>query len=53
MEDAETIVPTSDRIIDDVGVTSGTVWVVDLDGGPQQLRRFDMAARSGLSRSRR
>ena len=33
--------PASDRAIDDVAVTSGTVWVVDLDGGPQQVRRFD------------
>jgi prolyl oligopeptidase len=23
-------------------VTAGTVWVVDLDGGPQQVRRFDL-----------
>ena len=41
VSDAETIVPASDRAIDDVTVTSGTVWVADLDGGPQQVRRFD------------
>jgi prolyl oligopeptidase len=41
--DAETIVPAGERSIDDVAVTAGTVWVVDLDGGPQQVRRFDPA----------
>jgi prolyl oligopeptidase len=46
VQDAETIVASSDRIIDDVTVTSGTVWVVDLDGGPQQMRRFDTDGRA-------
>src|SRR4051794_367893 len=40
--DAEEIVPTSHLIIDDLAVTDGTVWVADLDGGPQQLRAFDL-----------
>ncbi len=40
--DAETIVPAGELAIDDIAVTSGTVWVVDLDGGPQQVRRFDL-----------
>jgi prolyl oligopeptidase len=43
--DAETVVPTSDRAIDDIAVTDGTIWVVDLDGGPQQVRRFDLTGR--------
>ncbi|HEY2878044.1 prolyl oligopeptidase family serine peptidase [Nocardioides sp.] len=38
---AETIVPAGEHAIDDLAVTTGTVWVVDLDGGPQQVRRFD------------
>ena len=41
VSDAETIVPAGDHAIDDLAVTTGTVWVVDLDGGPQQVRRFD------------
>jgi prolyl oligopeptidase len=45
VDDAETLVPASDRVIDDFTVTSGTVWVVDLDGGPQRLRRFDIDGR--------
>jgi prolyl oligopeptidase len=40
--DAETIVPAGHLAIDDVAVTARTVWVVDLDGGPQQLRRFGL-----------
>jgi prolyl oligopeptidase len=40
VSDAEEIVPAGDRAIDDVAVTSGVVWVVDLDGGPQQVRRL-------------
>ncbi len=39
---AETIVPVGEHAIDDLAVTTGTVWVVDLDGGPQQVRRFDL-----------
>ena len=45
VDDAEALVPASDRVIDDFTVTGGTVWVVDLDGGPQQLRRFDTDGR--------
>ena len=40
VSDADVIVPAGDRAIDDLAVTSGVVWVVDMDGGPQQLRRF-------------
>jgi prolyl oligopeptidase len=40
--DATTVVPAGERAIDDVAVTAGTVWVVELDGGPQQVRRFDL-----------
>jgi prolyl oligopeptidase len=38
---AEEIVPAGDTIIEDFAVTRDTVWVVDMDGGPQQLRAFD------------
>jgi prolyl oligopeptidase len=40
--DAEEIVPASDVVIEDLAVTRGTVWVADMDGGPQQLRAFDV-----------
>ena len=39
--DAHQIVPASGLVIDDLAVTRGTVWVVAMDGGPQQLRAFD------------
>jgi prolyl oligopeptidase len=39
--DAVEIVPTGDTVIDDLAVTRDTVWVVDMDGGPQQVRAFD------------
>jgi prolyl oligopeptidase len=43
--DASEIVPAGDKTIEDLAVTRGTVWVVDMDGGPQQLRAFDVAGR--------
>jgi prolyl oligopeptidase len=39
--DATEIVPASEVVIEDLVVTRGTVWVADMDGGPQQLRAFD------------
>jgi len=36
---AREIVPASDALIEDLAVTRGTVWVVDMDGGPQQVRQ--------------
>ena len=49
--DADAIVPTGDSVIEDLAVTRDTVWVVDMDGGPQQVRAFDhhgrAAARGG------
>jgi len=39
--EAREIVPASDLAIEDLAVTRGTVWVVDMDGGPQQVRAFD------------
>ena len=39
--DAEEIVPAGDLVIEDLAVTRDTVWVVDMDGGPQQVRAFD------------
>jgi prolyl oligopeptidase len=38
---AEEIVPAGDTVIEDLAVTGSTVWVVDMDGGPQQVRAFD------------
>ena len=38
---AHEIVPASDVVIEDLAVTHETVWVVDMDGGPQQVRAFD------------
>jgi len=43
--DAEEIVPVGDSVIEDLAVTRGTVWVVDIDGGPQQVRAFDSKGR--------
>jgi prolyl oligopeptidase len=43
--EAETIVPAGEHAIDDFSVTADTVWVVDMDGGPQQVRRFDHRGR--------
>ncbi len=39
--DANEIVPTGDIVIEDLAVTRDTVWVVDIDGGPQRVRAFD------------
>lgn len=39
--DAEEIVPAGDLVIEDLSVTRDTVWVVNMDGGPQQVRAFD------------
>ncbi len=38
--DFDEIVPAGDVVIEDLGVTRDTVWVVDMDGGPQQVRAF-------------
>ena len=43
--DADEIVPASDLVIEDLAVTRDTVWVVDMDGGPQRLRAFDTSGR--------
>jgi prolyl oligopeptidase len=40
--DADEFVPASQLVIEDVAVTGGTVWIADMDGGPQQLRAFDL-----------
>ena len=39
--DAQEIVPASDLVIEHLAVTRDTVCVVDIDGGPQQVRTFD------------
>ncbi|HEY2523059.1 MAG TPA: prolyl oligopeptidase family serine peptidase [Streptosporangiaceae bacterium] len=44
---AEQIVPAGDTVIEDLAVTGDTVWVVDMVGGPEQIRAFD---RTGVSR---
>src|SRR5262249_44446857 len=38
---AHEIVPASELVIEDLGVTRDTIWVVDIDGGPQQIHAFD------------
>ena len=43
--DAHEIVPASDLVIEDLAVTRDTVWVVDMDGGPQQVRTVDTSGR--------
>jgi prolyl oligopeptidase len=43
--DAQEIVPASDLVVEDLAVTRDTVWVVDMDGGPQQVRTFDTTGR--------
>jgi prolyl oligopeptidase len=43
--DADEVVPTSRLIIEDLVVTRGTIWVADMDGGPQQVRAFDLDGR--------
>ncbi len=37
---AEELVPGGDTVIEDLAVTDHTVWVVVMDGGPQQVRAF-------------
>ena len=39
---AHVIVPQSDLAIDDLAVTHDTVWLVYMNGGPQQVRTFDI-----------
>jgi prolyl oligopeptidase len=43
--DSDEIVPACHRVVADLAVTRGAVWVVDIDGGPQQVRRFDVNGR--------
>ena len=43
--DAVEIVPAGDMVIEDLAVTDATIWVVDMDGGPQQVRAFDTTGR--------
>ena len=43
--EAAEFVPASDVVIEDLVVTERTVWVADMDGGPQQLRAFDLQGR--------
>jgi prolyl oligopeptidase len=42
---AREIVPASELIIEDLAVTRDTVWVADIDGGPQQVRAFDTSGK--------
>ncbi len=43
--DADEIVPAGAPVVEDLAVTRGTVWLVDIDGGPQQVRAFDLEGR--------
>jgi prolyl oligopeptidase len=42
---AREIVPASEVVIEDLAVTRDTVWVADIDGGPQRVRAFDTSGR--------
>ena len=41
--DSDEVVPASRVVVEDLAVTRDSLWVVDMDGGPQQLRVFDLA----------
>lgn len=43
---AKTIVPESDLVIRSVSVTQNALYVVDLAGGPSQMRVFDLEGKS-------
>jgi len=38
--DAEEFVPAGDLAIEDLAVTGENVWIVEMDGGPQEVRAF-------------
>jgi prolyl oligopeptidase len=42
LEDAQTIVPSSDAVIQFIEPTANALFVTDLLGGPSQIRRFDL-----------
>lgn len=42
---AREIIPAGETVIEDLAVTRGTIWVADMDGGPQQMRAFDTSGR--------
>ncbi len=41
------IVPASDAVVEQLEPTASSLYVVDLLGGPSQLRRFDLAGKGG------
>ncbi len=43
------IVPASDAVVEQLAPTTGALYVVDLLGGPSQLRRFDLEGKSGVT----
>jgi prolyl oligopeptidase len=43
--DAHEIIPAGDLAIEDLAVTRDTVWLVETNGGPQQVRAFDPSGR--------
>ncbi|MEO5718163.1 MAG: prolyl oligopeptidase family serine peptidase [Chthoniobacterales bacterium] len=43
------IVPASDAVVQQLEPTAGDLYVVDLLGGPSQLRRFDLAGKNGAT----
>jgi prolyl oligopeptidase len=45
VDEADEIIPAGHLIIEDLAVTHDTVWLVDIDGGPQQVRAFDTSGR--------
>ena len=44
--DAREIVPAGDLVIEDLAVTRDSVWVAAMEGGPQQVRRFDTSGKA-------
>ncbi len=42
-------VPASDAVVQQLAPTTGALYVVDLLGGPSQLRRFDLGGKSGVT----
>jgi prolyl oligopeptidase len=46
---AAEVVPASDAVVEQFEPTASSLYVVDLLGGPSQLRRFDLAGKNGTT----
>ena len=49
---AAEIVPASEAVVQQIEPTADALYVVDLLGGPSQMRRFDLDGKSATHRSR-